>query len=84
MLTYEAVDGAAPVTTFIEEGRNPSAWPSITVRESARSRALTTDLWKKVAPLALFHGHVQEKGIGVTEDGRSIFAMSGDEIARNL
>lgn len=84
MLTHEAVDGATAVTAFIEAGRNPSRWPPQTLLESAYSRSLTTGLWNAVSPPVLFHGHMHEKGIGVMDDGRRVYAVASDERAGNL
>ncbi|MGA1813826.1 metallophosphoesterase [Frondihabitans sp. 4ASC-45] len=78
MLTHEAVDGGTSATDGIAAGQNPYGWPADRLAASAESRRLTTDLWNRVRPRVLFHGHLHQRASGKLPDGRRVYSLDRD------
>jgi hypothetical protein len=64
MLTHEAVDGGSTRVDAALARPNRELFSQHGLDASRRSRALVTDLWKRIQPSALFHGHMNIRAEG--------------------
>lgn len=74
LLLHEAPNNDIPQITDITQ--RGDGWPPDRLHASAQSRALVTNLQKRVRPQCTFHGHMHVRGDRKRADGTSTYSLS--------
>lgn len=84
LLTHEAVDGGTRLVEDVIARPNRRLFDERGLSASRRSRAHVTEVWTRLAPRRLFHGHMHVRAEAHLPDSRSVYSLAANNSPGNL
>ena len=84
MLSHEAVNGGTLRVDAALTRPNPSLFSQHGLQASRRSRAHVTQVWNRIKPMVLLHGHMHLQAEGQHPGGRRVYSLAANNTAGNI